>query len=479
MLCSLFVYSQIKDARLVVQNGHSYHVNQAIFSPNGNYVASCSSDNTIILWDATSGKQIRTFTGHKDEVRSICFSNDGNLLYSASGSVIGSQDNSIKVWDIHSGKCIRTINYDQYVFSLVRDISGKYLISLNGGITKGHIIKILDQKNLTEIKTLSIDENSSIDFFPTGNLLVYSSNSNDIVVSDLSGNIIEKSTGYSYEAIPSVKWSSDGKYIISSQGYSRSNTENSKRIINLWEYPSLKKIKTFVGHKDLITSVCFSPDNKYILSGSFDNTVRLWDIQTGNEVKVFRGHTDHVSSVSFSPDGKSIVSASWDNSVKIWNLSSGELSFTLNGKIQPEYNLTYSNDGNFLFAGTNNGFIVWDMVNLSANSVLLSDIPKGFSIALSQDNSRLICWNHDRIYLWDRVKDQLKEINNTIGYLYNIAISPNNEIIAISDKTSISLMSLNDGNILGEITVDGKFQDFRFVFTPDGNSLIIAKAMRK
>jgi WD40 repeat protein/uncharacterized caspase-like protein len=463
-------YSQIKNARLVVQNGHSLKVNEAIFSPNGNYVASCSADNSIILWDAKSGKQIRTFIGHKDEVNSICFSKDGRLLYSGSGSFTSSQDNSIKVWNINSGKCIKTIPCDEHIVDI--KINEKFIVTAHGKSVKTRNIE-----GLNEVKSFpSLDYISCMDISPRGNVIVYCTGKNDIKISDFQGNIIAKILEYSYDPIYSVKWSSDGKYIITSQGVSRANTEKAERYITLWEYPSLKKIKTFLGHDDCIESVCFSPDNNYILSGSFDKTIRLWEIQTGNEVKVFMGHSGHVSSVGFSADGKSIVSASWDYSVKIWNLSSGELSFNLCGKIKPENYLTYSNDGIFLFAGTNYGFVIWDMVNLAANPIFLSVTPNEFSITLSQDNSKLICWNHNQIYLWDRLNDKITETRNTIGYIYNIAISPNNELLAISDRFSISLISLDDGSILDKIGVDNKFPECKFVFTPDGNSLVIAKS---
>jgi WD40 repeat protein len=67
-----------------------------------------------------------------------------------------------------------------------------------------------------------------------------------------------------------------------------------------------------------VFSVAFSADGKYIVSGSWDKTIRMWDAQTGKLVSdSYECHTDAVTSIAFSPDGKFIVSASADNTMQI------------------------------------------------------------------------------------------------------------------------------------------------------------------
>jgi len=85
------------------------------------------------------------------------------------------------------------------------------------------------------------------------------------------------------------------------------------------------------GHTSWVCSVAFSPDEKYIVSGSYDKTVRLWDSNTGKELRKFKGHIGSVSSAAFSPDGKSIVSGSDDGSLKIWTSSTGKIMVTMIG----------------------------------------------------------------------------------------------------------------------------------------------------
>lgn len=60
---------------------------------------------------------------------------------------------------------------------------------------------------------------------------------------------------------------------------------------------------TLYGHTDWVDSVTWSPDRRWIASGSRDQTIKVWDAATGDELRTLKGHTDGVKSVAFSPDG--------------------------------------------------------------------------------------------------------------------------------------------------------------------------------
>ena len=77
--------------------------------------------------------------------------------------------------------------------------------------------------------------------------------------------------------------------------------------------------KTVGKHEGCVFSVAFSPDERLIVSGSEDQTVRVWNIESRKEMRRFH-HEGWVNSVAFSPDGTHLVSGSDDKSLRLWNI---------------------------------------------------------------------------------------------------------------------------------------------------------------
>jgi WD40 repeat protein len=73
--------------------------------------------------------------------------------------------------------------------------------------------------------------------------------------------------------------------------------------------PAAKSPEMFIqqGHAGVVYSVAWSPDDKTLASGSWDNTVKLWEAGSGQLLRTLSGHASYVMSVAWSPDGKTLV----------------------------------------------------------------------------------------------------------------------------------------------------------------------------
>ena len=93
----------VRREEVLVLRGHKGKVFNVAISPDGDRVASASSDHTIKLWDTASGKDILTFSGHAWDVYCVAFSPDGKRVVSTS------DDKAVMVWDVTTGRKLRTL----------------------------------------------------------------------------------------------------------------------------------------------------------------------------------------------------------------------------------------------------------------------------------------------------------------------------------------------------------------------------------
>ncbi|KAB8319929.1 hypothetical protein SD81_014240 [Tolypothrix campylonemoides VB511288] len=239
-------------------------VNSLAFSPDGKILASGSDDKTVRLLDISIGKEICTFTGHKEKVYSVAFSPDGKTLASSS------KDKTIKLWSIDTYKETSTLHgHCDEVLCLAFSPDGKILAS--GGAKNDKTIKVW---YLAENKFLTLKSHSQ----------------------DLGG-------------IHSIAFHPDGKQIASG---------STDKTIKIWQLSSGQELRTLTGHSDDVYSITFSPDGKQVASGSKDKTIKLWQVDTGEEIRTFTEIEQPIYCLAFSPDGKTLaVGGNGDNNVML------------------------------------------------------------------------------------------------------------------------------------------------------------------
>ena len=94
-----------------------------------------------------------------------------------------------------------------------------------------------------------------------------------------------------------------------------------------------KELNVWYGYTGVVSSCNFSPCGQFIVSGSWDNTVKIWDVLSGNCIKTLKGHTNDLSSCNFSSCGTLIVSGSRDETIRVWKGFDEEKLVKFAGKI--------------------------------------------------------------------------------------------------------------------------------------------------
>jgi WD40 repeat protein len=178
------------------------------FSPdrgNINFIAACRDFN--IRWFDLTGKLLKTFTGHRDEVISALFSRDGNRIISTAW------DNTVRIWDLN-GTVIAINDTDTGIKTAAFSPDGKRVVTGS----KDGTVKLWDL-NLVEIQTLGKHEyavNSAI-FSPDGQYIFTGSNDHTVRLSTLNNFLVMEFKDWQ-DIIRTASFSPDGKYILIAPG---------------------------------------------------------------------------------------------------------------------------------------------------------------------------------------------------------------------------------------------------------------------
>lgn len=249
--------------------------------------------------------------------------------------------------------------------------------------------------------------------------------------------------------INSLAFSPNGKYVISG---------SSDSTVRLWtiegQSDSLQLQAILTGHKSKVLSVAFSPDSTKIISASEDHTVRIWDTFSGKSLHILYGHSFSVTNVRYSPNGDQIASASLDQTLRIWDSKTGSLIRVL--QTGPVTDLAFSPNGKQIAAVVDNKFVqVWDFKSGEPLFSLPNHSETVYTIAYSPDGKFLASAGKDKfINLWNIDNGEL--LFSIIGQnesIYSLVFSPNSNFLAFAGSSgSVYIWNIIEQKLFKKLT---------------------------
>ncbi len=292
--------------RLVrVFEGHADGVNTVCLVGDGEFILSASEDNTLRLWELSTGQCVQILKGHSGSVEAVALA--GGMMQVLSVS----RDRSVKFWDVTSGRCIRSVRFHREPVKSVAVLpNGRQ--ALSRWTDNALALWEVEDAEVTRAFAGHTDSVSAVAMSPAGRFALTSSHDGTLRYWDVdSGRCLKVFKGH-MGPVEHVVLTTDGTFALSG---------SADRSLRLWDMSSGHCIRVMNGHTDAVLSVAFCPETQLAVSGSADHSVRLWDLESGRCLCTFPAHSDEVRSVAVTPDGKYAVSCSRDKTIKLWDLA--------------------------------------------------------------------------------------------------------------------------------------------------------------
>ncbi|MCS6851992.1 MAG: hypothetical protein NZ700_12585 [Gemmataceae bacterium] len=325
--------------------GHEDTVYAIAYSPDGRWIVTGSFDKTLRLWEAATGKPVRTLAGpngHQGQVLALAFSADGRSVAS------GAADNTAKVWDVPNASPVRDY--------ALPDVAHGVALSPDGS------------------KLATAGKNGAVVVWNTGDgkqLATFSGHAGDVL---------------------SVAFSANGQLLASS---------GSDRTIRFWDVGKGQPVGVVGAHAGPALRVAIHPNNITAYSVGADGTLKVWQLPISAPL-VAPPHDGAVTTLRLSANGAQFLSGSADKSVRLSNLANGQLVRRFEGAAAAVLSVAASKNGNYVAGGTADGkLLVWS----AGDGKLLSQVAahQGGTTAVQftpQDQQLLTAGGDGRLRVW-------------------------------------------------------------------------------
>jgi WD40 repeat protein len=393
----------------------TYAIWSIAYSPDGQWVAGAVGSE-LAIWDVRTGRLLRMLRGHLAPIWSVAFAADGQLIASAS------DDQTVKVWDARIGEELRRFHGD-FAGDLAFSPDGALIAAAHRYGTfgdRGHAVQLLDARSGQPRGKLGGQDQPIVNlaFAPDGKSLAWSDDQTLRLWDARTGKPLGTFDAHT-DFIRGVAFSSDGRVLA---------LAGQDKTIRLCDAQTGAPQRTLIGHTEAVISVAFSGDDRLLASASADHTIKVWDVQTGAALHTLRGPKQpwaqanrpvpfrtaerlrtvllrgpawSVRKVAFAADSTLLAAAS-DDTVQLWDARTGQELHTLRGHTSPVLRVAFASSqrGAVLASASGDGTIkLWDtrtgqeLRTMRGGAGPLAFAPDGRVLASLGDDATIKLWD--------------------------------------------------------------------------------------
>jgi WD40 repeat protein len=442
--------------------------NALAYSPEGRHLAVGNSHGEVVIWEAATGRRLRSLSAHREWVSSVAFSPNGKTLATAG------KDQRILLWDVESGARLSPpmVRHSGWITSLAFSPDGEALASAD--VAGAILLWDLDTLRPVDLGRHG-QEPVNVVAFRDGHVLASGGDDGLIKLWDVRRKHPLAKPITHGGSINGVAFSPRGDMVASG---------SSDGTVRLWSFPTLRPLgKALGGHRDAVLSIAFARDGVTLASGGADKTVMVWNARTRKRLLgPLLAHGDEVSAVAFAPDG-SLASGGVDDTVVVWDLDrTPSLATTRLNHDGEVYAVAFHPDGTTLSsAGADGAVILWDVTTgRRRHPPLRGHRGHVTSLAFSPDGRVLASGSADgTVRLWD--PEQGRPIGSPLrghgGQAVNaVQFSPDGRLLASGGRDHrITLWDLIAGK-QASAPLRHDESVITFAFAPAGSTLAAGTA---
>lgn len=293
---------------------NSQGIKHITFSPDSGLLAAISGQY-VKFFDPQTRTLCGLLEGHTSDVTSVKFSPNGQLVASSSS------DHSVRLWDaVDIG--IAEIN-ETRIAKLKFIGNGHSIISYSSDET----VELRDPSTGTSTFTVPdfITFHDKVEYFPSNNLFAYADfdtiNLWNMVTGEFYASLEEPD-----KVVTTIAFSPDGKSLAASY---------EDHPVVIWDLTKKKRRCVLSGQLKNVQTLVFSFDGRLLVADSLYSSICLWDPTTGKSLGTLQGKMGVISGIVVSSDAKVIISKS-THSVKVWDAKTAQVimeSYMLNKKV--------------------------------------------------------------------------------------------------------------------------------------------------